>query len=33
VSAEHPDIVAKLEAIMKEQHANSADFPFPALDR
>ena len=32
VSAEHPDIIVKMEAIMKEQHSNSADFLFPALD-
>lgn len=33
VSTEHPEIIAKMEAIMKEQHSNSADYPFPALDR
>jgi arylsulfatase A len=33
VSAEHPEIVAKLEKIMREQHVNSTDFPFPALDK
>ncbi|HYF33877.1 MAG TPA: arylsulfatase [Prosthecobacter sp.] len=32
VSADHPDIVAKMEAIMREQHTPSPDFPFPALD-
>jgi arylsulfatase A len=32
VSAEHPDIVVKIEKIMKEQHSPSKDFPFPALD-
>jgi arylsulfatase A-like enzyme len=32
VSAQHPEIVAKLEKIMREQHVDSADFPFPALD-
>ncbi len=29
----HPDIVAKMKAIMATQHANSADFPMPALDQ
>lgn len=33
VSAQHPDVVAKAEAIMREQHVPSADFPFPALDK
>ena len=33
VSAEHPDIIAKMETIMKEQHALSQDFGIPALDR
>jgi len=33
VSAEHPDIVAKIAKIMREQHTPSAEFPFPALDR
>jgi arylsulfatase A len=32
VAAQHPDIVAKLGKILREQHANSAEFPFPALD-
>ena len=32
VSAQHPDIVAKLERLMREQHTPSAAFPFPALD-
>ncbi len=29
----HPEIVAKLAALMKTQHTPSAEFPFPALDR
>lgn len=33
VSAEHPDIVAQLAAIMKQEHTPSAEFPIPALDR
>ena len=32
VSAQHPDIVAKTEKIMREQHTPSAEFPLPALD-
>jgi len=31
VAAEHPEIVAKLEAIMKEQHVRSALFPLRGL--
>lgn len=33
VAAEHPDLVAKMKAIMASQHTNSADFPMAALDR
>lgn len=32
VSAEHPDIIAKMGTLMKEQHTPSKDFPMPALD-
>jgi arylsulfatase A len=32
VSAEHPEIVAQIAKLMKEQHVPSAEFPFPALD-
>lgn len=32
VAAEHPDVVAKMESLMREQHAASQDFPIPALD-
>ena len=32
VSAEHPEIVAKLEAIMRAQHTPSREFPFRPLD-
>jgi len=32
VAAQHPDIVSKIEQIMREQHVNSAEFPFAALD-
>ena len=33
LSAQNPEIVAKIERIMREQHVNSVDFPFPALDK
>ncbi|MCB1121181.1 MAG: sulfatase-like hydrolase/transferase, partial [Verrucomicrobiae bacterium] len=32
VSADHPDIVARLENIMRAEHTPSTVFPFPALD-
>jgi arylsulfatase A len=32
VDAQHPDVVAKLSAIMKEQHVKSELWPIPALD-
>jgi arylsulfatase A-like enzyme len=32
VSADHPDIVAKIAKLMKDEHTPSAQFPFPALD-
>jgi arylsulfatase A-like enzyme len=32
VAAEHPDVVKRLAAVLREQHAVSATFPFPALD-
>lgn len=32
VAAKHPDVVARLEKIMKEQHTPSADFPLQAID-
>ena len=32
VSADHPEIVAKIEKLMKSEHTASAEFPFPALD-
>jgi len=32
VAAQHPDIIAKFEKIMREQHTLSSVFPFPALD-
>lgn len=31
VAAEHPDVVARLEAIMKREHAPSAEFPIVGL--
>jgi arylsulfatase A len=33
VSAEHPDLVANLDKLMREQHVPSKAFPFPALDK
>jgi arylsulfatase len=32
VAAQHADLVAKMEAIMKSQHQPAKMFPFPALD-
>jgi len=32
LAAKHPEVVARLEAIMKEQHTPSADFPIAVLD-
>ncbi len=32
VAAEHPEVLAKLEKIMKEQHTPNADFPLQAID-
>jgi arylsulfatase A len=32
VSADHPEIVATLEKLMKSEHTPSSEFPFPALD-
>ena len=32
VADQHPDLVAKFEAIMKSQHVPSKEFPFAALD-
>lgn len=33
VADQHPEIVARAEALMKGEHVPSADFKFPALDR
>lgn len=33
VAAKHPDVLARLEKLMKEQHTPSADFPLPAIDK
>jgi hypothetical protein len=30
---QHPDIVAKIKEIAAREHANSAEFKMPALDR
>jgi arylsulfatase A-like enzyme len=32
VAADHPEVVARLGAIMRSQHARSSQFPIPALD-
>jgi arylsulfatase A len=32
VAREHPEVVAKIERILREQHVPSQEFPFPALD-
>jgi len=32
VSARYPEVVSRLEKLMREQHTPSKDFPFPALD-
>ena len=32
VAADHPDIVARIDRLMREQHTPSAEFPFKALD-
>ncbi len=33
VAAAHPEIVARLTRLMKQQHTPSKEFPFPALDK
>jgi hypothetical protein len=33
VAAAHPDIVATLTQLMKQQHTRSKEFPFAALDK
>jgi arylsulfatase A len=33
VAADHPEIVAKIDRLMREQHTPSVEFPFPALDK
>ena len=33
VSSQHPDIIAQIEKLMREQHTPNPDFPFPALDK
>ena len=32
VAASHPEVVARLEKLLREQHTPSPDFPLPALD-
>ena len=33
VAAKNPEVLARLEKLMKEQHVPSAEFPFPMLDK
>jgi arylsulfatase A len=33
VAAEHPEIVAKIEEIMRREHTPSEVFPLPSVDR
>lgn len=33
VSAQHPEIVAQIEKLMRDQHTANPDFPFPVLDK
>jgi arylsulfatase A-like enzyme len=32
LAVQHPEIVAKLERLLRDQHTPSKEFPFPALD-
>lgn len=32
ISADHPGLVARIAAVMRQQHVASRQFPFPALD-
>jgi arylsulfatase len=32
LSADHPEIVAQMETILRREHRPSREFPFPALD-
>jgi arylsulfatase len=32
VAAKHPDVLAKLEKLLKDQHTPNPDFPLPAID-
>ena len=32
VSADHPDIIAQIEKLMRQQHVPSENFPFAAID-
>ncbi len=33
ISADHPDVIARMKSIMAAQHVPSKQFPFPALDK
>jgi arylsulfatase A-like enzyme len=32
VAAEHPDVIAQIESLMRREHTPSKDFPMPAID-
>ena len=32
VAAQHPDVLARLEKLLKDQHVPSAEFPLPGVD-
>jgi arylsulfatase len=32
LAAKHPDVLARMENLLKEQHTPSADFPLQAID-
>ncbi len=32
ISAQHPEVLARIERILREQHTPSREFPFPPLD-
>ena len=32
VADRHPEVVARLEKLMKDQHTPNPDFPLPAID-
>ena len=32
MAAKHPDVLARLEKLLKEQHTPNPDFPLPMID-